>query len=196
MKCLPLSEFPPPSKSFPLTVELQSSILAMRDGRRSRQSHTWVEANFCARGQVMRVRSDVGGELLVSSLTSPDEPTVAVSSVTPAGLDIGSLHWPRRRAVNALPVPVIPESFSVRKDGIVTASIATDRTTGRVRPARFTADRSWVAADLLNVRRNTWVRVELYRDGKVWIGVPGLGQGLIGLLDETGLSLTVRSQAT
>ena len=192
MKCLPISEFPRSMSPFALTVEIQSSILAMRDRRRQRKSHEWVEASVCACGQVLRVKMEREGKLAIRWASAVGEPDVAIASVTPAGLSIDWMAELGLDIITGLACPTIPEPFSRRKDGVVAASIATDRSRGEIRPARFTADRFWVAADLLNIQRHTWVRIELYHDGAVWIGVPGRGRSLIGKLEESGVSLNVR----
>ena len=195
MKCIPVGDFPPPMSPFPLTVEIQSSTLAMRDRRRRRQSYEWVEASVCAGGQVLRVRAEREGTLTIRWASAVSEPTVAIASATPGGLSVDWMEDFGQDFIAALACPTIPEPFSRRKDGVVAAAIATDRSRGEIRPARFTADRSWVAADLLNIQRQTWVRAELYHDGAVWIGVPGRGCSFTGKLDESGVSLRVRDAA-
>jgi hypothetical protein len=180
----------------PLVVELQSSILACRERRYGRRGKEWVEAGLFVSRQLMRVRYGADGTIVVDCPSTPDMSTTAIAGVTPGGLSIRSLSWRGRDPHLVMPDPTLPSPFTNLLGNHPCVAIATERSRGQVRPARFAADRLWAAADLMDERRCSWVRAEVHRDGKVWIGVPGRGPGLKGTLDQKGLDLAVDNPLT
>jgi hypothetical protein len=150
-----------------------------------------VEARFFIRGQAMLARYDLTVTVRIECVISRCSSVQATSGVTPSWPLVESLTWPGRFPGSFLPNPLVPDPFGNLSGHVPCFTITADRSGGRFRLASFTANRHWVAADLLDTRRRTWLRTELTANGCTWIGVPGMGQSLRGRLNGTGLDLAV-----
>ena len=157
---------------------------------KSRKGYDWAEATFVCREHVVVVRMWGSQNVEVWSPTDPETSVRVKAKVTPRGLQMGLLWRPHGEPSIALPEPPLSLPFRwALGDRWVGMSFATERSDPSQRHWRCIADGNWVSAGLNDLEALTSVRATVYVDGRVWIGVPGVGRALQGYLGEGGLDL-------
>jgi hypothetical protein len=188
-------EFPDQGR-FPMQVAATTAWHVSRRDPKSRKGYDWCEATFVREEHVMVVRMTGAQSVDIWSPTDPETSVRVRAGVAPSGLQVGLLWRPGCGPFVDLPDPPSSRPFRwALGDRWVGMSFATERSDPRKRHWRCMADGDWVSASLNDLEAMTSVRVTVYLDGRVWIGVPGVGQALQGFLGEGGLDFGLSDPA-
>ncbi len=181
-------------REFPYEGYLDLSV-TISDGRGlvtgdhyTRKGRTWVGVVVGWPDRSVNVLAKGNGSFGVECSTHPDTSVVVRGFFGPSGVSAVIQERPTVDVGTGSEPDVAGGMVRCdRRRPSVSGFIVTDRTRTSSGIGPQVTDRNLVEVGFADRSRSTWFNVALYVTGDLFVGMPGVGQTLVGRLDRTGL---------